>query len=64
MIRIAIIENGRITPPEALATPDQLRSAMELARSLIVECEGRLKSMTPPAQATKPAQRPVAPYLS
>jgi len=63
MIRIAIIEKGRITPPEDLASPEQLRSAMEQARKLIVECEVRLKSMTP-EQVTKPAQRAAAPYLS
>jgi hypothetical protein len=59
MMRIAIIEQDRTISLEDLTSPESLRSAIELARKWIAECESRLRSTTA-GQVTK---RPAVPYL-
>jgi hypothetical protein len=61
MIRIAIVEKGRLLSIENLTSPEQLRSAIELARKLIAECEQRLSPVSPSGPG-KPRQG--VPYLS
>lgn len=61
MLRIAIVEKGKLLSAANLTSSEQLRSAIELARKLIAECEQRL-SPASPSEPAKPRQ--VAPYLS
>jgi len=61
MIRIAIVEKGESLSVENLTSPEQLESAIELARKLIAECEQRLSPVSP---SVPPKPRQVTPYLS
>jgi len=61
MIRVAITDQGRLMSPKDLASPAQLRAAIEQARSLIAECEKLLQPK--PAAASAPKQGGM-PYLS
>jgi hypothetical protein len=62
MIQIVIAEQGRQLSPQDLTTPEQLRAAIELSRSLIAQCERRLAAMTP-AKAEVPKKNAGVPYL-
>lgn len=58
-MKLAIIEQERQMTVQDLTSAEQLQTAVELARTMIRECETRLRAA---ASATAPKKGPV-PYL-